>query len=215
MAETSTVKKRVYSEGASNLRVFKYNRIAGTYATTAHSAEGLINVDIAITQTKDKKAADNKSNYLSRVSPATGNGTIQLMGLKRADYLAFYSDIKDKNGVINLGSTAEPQGLGIMYDEIESYADEDGIRHTSINRMVIYDCEFAFPTLSAKTLEEGNTDIKEYSLGVTCSSVEKDGRQAIAAIINSVDNPAEFEATNTAMYILPSDKDIRLFEDTI
>lgn len=202
-----TVKKRVFSEGASNLRIFKRNRIKGTYGE-AYAVEGLINVDITISQTKDKKAADNQANYLSRVSPATGNGTIKLMGLKRADYLAMYADITDKNGVVNFGSTAEPQGLGIMYDEIESYADENGARHTSTNRMVIYDCELAFPSLSAKTLEEGNTDVKEYSLEVICSSIEKDGRQAVGAIVNSVDNPTEFKQTDTAMYVLPSDLEI-------
>lgn len=207
---TTTVKKRVYSEGASNLRVFKYNRVTGTYATTPFFVEGLINVDITLSQTKDKKAADNKTNYLSRVSPATGDGTIQLMGMSKAMYEALYADIKDANGVVNFGSTEEPQGLGVMYDEIESYVDEAGTRHTSTNRMVLYDCEFAFPTMSAKTLEEGNTDVKEYSLGVTCSSVEKDGRQAVAAIINSVDDKDQFEATKTAMYVLPSDNDIRL-----
>ena len=203
-----TEKKRVYSEGASNLRVFKYNRVTGTYSATPFVVEGLINVDITISQTKDKKAADNKANYLSRVSPATGDGTIQLMGMSTKMYEEFYADIKDKNGVVNFGSTAEPQGLGLMYDEIESYVGADGNRKTSTNRMVIYDCEFAFPTLSAQTLEEGNTDVKEYSLGVTCSSIENNGRQAIAAIINSVDNPTEFAQTNTEMYILPQDTDL-------
>lgn len=209
MNESVTIKKRVYTEGAKNLRVFKRNRVTGEYGA-GFAAEGLINIDITLSQTKDKKAADNKVAYLVRISPATGDGSIQLMGMSRAHYLAFYNDILDKNGVINFGSIAEPQSLGIMYDEIEGYTDEDGVSHTSTTRMVIYDCEFALPSLSAKTLEEGNTDIKDYTIGITCSSIEKEGRQSVAALINSVDNPAEFEATNTAMYVLPSDMDITL-----
>ncbi len=208
--ETTTVKKRVYSEGASNLRVFKRNRLTNTYDAAGYTVEGLVNINITLSQTKDKKAADNKTNYLVRIAPASGEGTIQLMGLSRNDYLALYSDLTDKNGIINFGSTAEPQSLGIMYDEIEGYVDATGVSHTSTNRMVIYDCEFSLPPLSAATLDEGTTETRDYSISVTCSSIENKGRQSIAALINSVDNPVQFEATNSAMYVLPADDDVVL-----
>lgn len=205
MAETK--KNRVITKGAENFRVFKRNPVTGAYGEGYH-IDGLVNVDITFTQTTDKKAAEDNANYRTFKAPATGDGTVQFMGMSKADFIAVYSDITDKNGVINFGSVNGTQSVGFMYDEMESYLDNSGVEHISTNRMVIYDAQFSIPSVNGKTLEEGNTDVKEYSLSVSCSSVKNGDRQSAYAIINSVDDATQFASTNTAMYVLPSDSDL-------
>lgn len=200
---STTKKNRVIVQGAQNFRVFARNPIDGSYGA-GKTIEGLVNVDITFTQTTDKKAADDNANYRTFKAPATGDGTIQFMGMSKAEFTAIYADITDNNGVINFGSVNGTQSVGIMYDETESYLDDSGIEHISTNRMVIYDVQFAIPSVNGKTREEGNTDTKEFTLNVSCSSIKSGNRQAVFAIINSEDDATQFSATDTSMYVLPS-----------
>lgn len=204
MADPTTAKKRVYEEGARNFKIAEYDPTTNTYGTLS-SIEGLVDVDITFSQTTDKKAADDIPDYLMRVAPASGSGTITFIGLSTEQYKLLYNNIVDGNGVITLGDTGTPRRVGIMFDDTEGYAGG-----TATNRMVIYNCVFGIPSISISTTEEDSTDIRDFELDVTCSSIDVSGRKAIASIINSTENATEFTATETAMYVCASDTDISL-----
>ena len=78
-------KSRIYENGNYGFIVAALNEKDGTYEA-AETIEGLINVDITMSQTSSDIAADDITDYATLIGNVTGEGTITFVGLKKADY---------------------------------------------------------------------------------------------------------------------------------
>lgn len=95
-------KSRIYENGNYGFIVAALNEKDGTYEA-AETIEGLINVDITMSQTSSDIAADDITDYATLIGDVTGEGTITFVGLKKADYEKLYNAITDNNGAIVFG----------------------------------------------------------------------------------------------------------------
>lgn len=198
MAET-----RYYEEGNFDCIVAELNETDGTYGTV-HQLQGLVNFDGTFSQTTDKKAADDVTDYVVKKSPLTCSGTITFIGLSKNDYKALYANITDGAEALVFGRKGKTKRLGLSFKNTR-VGDT-----TSINKYTFNSVVLDLPPLSTKTLEEGNTDIREFAIPFTASPYQytnKAGEKdtVTMSILNSVDDAATYNTNKDKIYIPTQD----------
>ena len=162
-----TVQNWVYQEGNYGLKVFPLNA-DGTYGTGA-SVEGLATVDITFTSTKTNTPADDEIDYLHRESPLKGEGTITLIGLKNADYAKFYANCVDTNGAVIGGKKNQSKKVGVIFFNTITYKDSSNNTVSVENMFSLPNCIFSLPNIQTQTVQEDDTTIRSFELGVECN----------------------------------------------
>lgn len=165
MAET--VQNRVYQEGNYGFKVFPLNS-DGTYGTGV-AIEGLATVDITFSSTKTNTPADDEIDYLHRESPLKGEGTITLIGLKNADYANFFENCVDTNGAVIGGKKNQSKKVGVIFFNTINYKDGNGDGVSVENMFSLPNCIFSLPNISTQTVQEDDTTIRSFELGVECN----------------------------------------------
>lgn len=198
MAET-----RYYEEGNFDCIVAELNETDGTYGTV-YQLQGLVNFDGTFSQTTDKKAADDVTDYVVKKSPLTCSGTITFIGLSKNDYKALYANITDGAEALVFGRKGKTKRLGLSFKNTR-VGDT-----TSINKYTFNSVVLDLPPLSTKTLEEGNTDIREFAIPFTASPYQytnKAGEKdtVTMSILNSVDDAATYNTNKDKIYIPTQD----------
>lgn len=198
MAET-----RYYEEGNFDCIVAELNETDGTYGTV-YQLQGLVNFDGTFSQTTDKKAADDVTDYVVKKSPLTCSGTITFIGLSKNDYKALYANITDGAEALVFGRKGKTKKLGLSFKNTR-VGDT-----TSINKYTFNSVVLDLPPLSTKTLEEGNTDIREFAIPFTASPYQytnKAGEKdtVTMSILNSVDDAATYNTNKDKIYIPTQD----------
>lgn len=191
--------KRLYEEGNYGLKVFPLLS-DGTYGT-GYEVEGTVSVDITFSRTRTNTPADDIVDYLNRTSPETGEGTITLIGLKKADYEHLYANIVDDNGVIVGGKKNQSKRLGVIF-----YNTKTSTIGSSENMFVLPNCTFELPNLSTTTIAEDDTTIRAFELSVravaknfTTASNAKD--RYTWAVVNSVENEDIYNNVKGTVYV--------------
>lgn len=198
MAET-----RYYEEGNFDCIVAELNETDGTYGTV-YQLQGLVNFDGTFSQTTDKKAADDVTDYVVKKSPLTCSGTITFIGLSKNDYKALYANITDGAEALVFGRKGKTKKLGLSFKNTR-VGDT-----TSINKYTFNSVVLDLPPLSTKTLEEGNTDIREFAIPFTASPYQytnKAGEKdtVTMSILNSVDDASTYTTNKDKIYIPTQD----------
>lgn len=198
MAET-----RYYEEGNFDCIVAELNETDDTYGTV-YQLQGLVNFDGTFSQTTDKKAADDVTDYVVKKSPLTCSGTITFIGLSKNDYKALYANITDGAEALVFGRKGKTKRLGLSFKNTR-VGDT-----TSINKYTFNSVVLDLPPLSTKTLEEGNTDIREFAIPFTASPYQytnKAGEKdtVTMSILNSVDDAATYNTNKDKIYIPTQD----------
>lgn len=189
---------RVFEEGNYGLKVFPMNS-DGTYGT-GYEIAGTVTVDITFSRTRTNTAADDVVDYLNRTSPEKGEGTITLIGLKKADYEALYANIVDSNGVIVGGKKNQSKRLGVIFYNTKNFAEG-----SSENMFVLPNCTFELPNLSTQTIQEDDTTTRAFELAVTANAQSftangvKD--RYTWAVVNSVDNSTIYNSVKGTVYV--------------
>lgn len=195
-------KTRVYEEGNYGLTVFeKTDTSTNPSYGTGVTVEGLVSVDITFSSTRTKTAADDVTDYLNRVSPLKGDGTIKLLGFTKAMYEQFFNNITDSQDVIVYGKKAQTKAVGLVFYNTENY--EGG---SSENMFVLPNVVMELPNLSTTTLAEDDTTTRDYELTITATSqnyIKSDGTRDryTCAILNSVDNSDIYTKSKGTVYL--------------
>lgn len=190
---------RVYEEGVNKLTIFPINS-DGTYGT-AYSFEGLMTVDIPFSSTTANIAADDKVNYRDRVSPLRGEGTITVVGMKRADYQALYNNIVDTNGALVGGRRNQSKQVGVGFYNTINGETASAEQYTFLPNVV-----FSLPTMAHQTIAQDDTTIRSFELSVVANSVnfETTGgttdRYAYVSV-NSIDDEDIYTAVKGTAYV--------------
>lgn len=190
---------RVYEEGVNKLTIFPINS-DGTYGT-AYSFEGLMTVDIPFSSTTANVAADDKTNYRDRVSPLKGEGTITVVGMKRADYQALYNNITDTNGALVGGRRNQSKQVGVGF-----YNTINGETVTAEQYTFLPNVVFSLPNMSHQTIAEDDTTIRPFELAVVANSVNfttsggQTDRYAFASV-NSIDDVDIYATVKGTAYV--------------
>lgn len=200
MAETA----RCYEEGNFDCIVAELNETDGTYGTV-YKLQGLVNFDGTFAQTTEKKAADDVTDYVVKKSPLTCSGTITFIGLSKADYKALYANVTDGAEALVFGRKGKTRKLGLSFKNTRVAGDT-----TSINKYTFNSVVLDLPPLSTKTLEEGNTDTREFAIPFTASPYQytsADGEKdtVTMSILNSVDDATTYNANKDKIYIPAQD----------
>lgn len=190
---------RVYEEGVNKLTIFPINS-DGTYGT-AYSYEGLMTVDIPFSSTKANVAADDNPSYRDRVSPLKGEGTITVVGMKRADYSALYNNITDTNGALVGGRRNQSKRVGVGF-----YNTIDGESATAEQYTFLPDVVFSLPNMSHQTIAEDDTTIRPFELAVTVNSVNFTTRGGLSdryayASVDSINDASIYSAVKGTAYV--------------
>ena len=192
--------KRIYEEGNYEFQIATLNESEGTYGEVT-TIEGLVNVDITMSQTTSNIAADNKTDYLTRKSAMKGSGTITFIGLSKEDYQKLYNLYLDKNTVIVFGSDVAPRKVGISFKNKQGSLTGD-----SINKFTLNNCVFDLPNLSTQTIQEDDTTIRSFALNVNVNPLEFTNQEGnkdrvTFSLINSVDDTAIWEKVKDLIYV--------------
>lgn len=167
MAELESGK--FYEEGNDGFYVFEKSD-KNAYTNPVH-IRGLVSFDGTWDRTVDNKAADDQTDYLKRVSPARMTGTITVIGLSTKDYVALYgASVKDENGVVGFGDSGEPMRTGIVFFNT-LHNIKDNVDTIIQQAHCLYNVTFDLPPLSTATKAEGNTDIRDFSIGFTAEPI--------------------------------------------
>lgn len=198
---SETAKTRVYEEGNYGLTVFKKTDTSGnpTYGEGT-TIDGLVSVDITFSSTRTKTSADDIPDYLNRVSPVKGEGTIKLLGFTKKMYEQFFNNIVDTKGVVVLGKKAQTKSVGLIFYNTENY--EGG---SSENMFVLPNVTMELPNLSTTTLAEDDTTTRDYELTITATAqnyTDESGKRDryTCAILNSEDNKDIYATAKGKIY---------------
>ena len=197
---------RVYEEGVNKLTIFPINT-DGTYGT-AYSFEGLMTVDIPFSSTSANIAADDNTSYRDRVSPLRGEGTITVVGMKRADYVALYNNITDHNGALVGGRRNQSKKVGVGFYNTINGETASAEQYTFLPSVV-----FSLPNMSHQTIAEDNTDTRAFELSVVANSVNfttydgKTDRYAYVSI-NQIDDEDIYATAKGTAYVPDGDVEV-------
>lgn len=198
----SETKSRVYEEGNYGLTVFpKTDTSTNPKYGTGVSVEGLVSVDITFSSTRTKTAADDVADYLNRVSPVKGDGTITLIGFTKAMYQQFFNNIVDTAGAIVVGKKNQTKPVGLIFYNTENY--EGG---TSENMFVLPNVTIELPNLSTTTIAEDDTTKRDYALTIQVNPQnyvygENQRDRYTYAILNSVDDSTIYSTKRGKIYL--------------
>lgn len=160
---------KFYEEGNDGFYIFSKSD-SNEYTSPKH-IKGLISFDGSWSRSVDKKAADDQTNYLIRVSPATVTGTISVIGLSNEDYVTLYgSSVKDKNGVVGFGNTNEPNKVGVVFFN-KLHNIKDGVDTVIKQAHCFYSVTFDLPPITTTTLAEDSTDTRPFELSFTADPI--------------------------------------------
>lgn len=192
--------KRIYEEGNYEFQIATLDESTGTYGEVT-TIEGLVNVDVTMSQTTSNIAADNKTDYLTRKSAMKGSGTITFIGLSKEDYQKLYNLYLDKNTVMVFGSDVAPRKVGISFKNKQGSLTGD-----SINKFTLNNCVFDLPNLSTQTIQEDDTTIRSFALNVNVNPLEFTNQEGnkdrvTFSLINSVDDTAIWEKVKDLIYV--------------
>lgn len=197
MADEVTLDK-VYEEGVKKLLIFPIDA-NGDYGS-AYELEGLMTVEVPITQTTEDLYADD-GIYRARASLPRGEGTITVVGLKRTDYQALYDNIVDSNGALVFGRTNQSKMVGLGFYNTINGESAVAEQYTFMPKV-----KFSLPNLSHTTKTDDNTEIRSFEISVVAYSVEfetaggtKD--RYIAAAVNEIDDSTIYEDVNGTAYV--------------
>ena len=198
MAETD--KTRIYEEGNYGFMV-QTLKSDGTYEGTPVKIEGLISIDCTMSRTITNTAADDITDYITRVSPETGEGTITFTGLSKDSYKALFNAITDTNGVLVFGKKNNTKKVGVSFFNTQNYAEG-----SSINKFTLNNVTFSLPNLSTTTIAEDNTTIRSFALSFTANPLnytDNTGNpdRVTWSLINSVDDSDIWENVKDTIYV--------------
>lgn len=197
-------KSRIYENGNYGFMVATLNEVEGTYEA-AETIEGLVNVDITMSQTSSDIAADDITDYATLIGSVKGEGTITFVGLKKADYEKLYNAITDNNGAIVFGKKAPPKKVGISFFNTQNHSSGN-----SENKFTLNNCVFSVPNIQTQTVQEDDSTIRSFALSVKCNPyyyTDSEGnRQRItASLLNSEEDKVIYKTAKNEIYI--PDKD--------
>ena len=164
---------KFYEDGNEGFYVFTKDD-KNTYTSPVH-INGMVSFEGSFERSVDNKAAEDQIDYIKRVSPARMTGTVTIIGLRKSDYVALYgTQVKDKNGVVGFGGTDEPMRTGVVFFNRGHVIVNN--KDTVVEQAhCLYNVTFDLPPLSTKTIEEDNTDIREFSIGFTAEPILVNG----------------------------------------
>lgn len=198
MAETD--KTRIYEEGNYGFMV-QALKSDGTYEGTPVKIEGLISIDCTMSRTITNTAADDITDYITRVSPETGEGTITFTGLSKDSYKALFNAITDTNGVLVFGKKNNTKKVGVSFFNTQNYAEG-----SSINKFTLNNVTFSLPNLSTTTIAEDDTTIRSFALSFTANPLNYTDNtskpdRVTWSLINSKDDSEIWEAVKDTIYV--------------
>ena len=202
MAETQ--KTRVYEEGNYGFMIAPLYT-DNTYGDVT-TISGMVSIDCTMSRTITNTAADDITDYLTRVSPETGEGTLTFIGLSKEDYEKLYGAITDNNGVLVMGRKNSTKKVGISFFNTQNYKDDSSSDVSAINKFTLNNVLFSLPNLSTTTLAEDDTTIREFALSFTANPfyyTDSSGNQdrCTWSLINSVDDSEIWDNVKDEIYI--------------
>lgn len=185
---------KVYEEGNNGFFVVPLNEDGSYKNEELKFIKGMVSLDGTVTQTSDKIAADDDVSYLTRISPATIDGTVTFIGLSDEDYDALYGAIRDTNDVLLFGANVQPHRLGFVFFNTTHSIDATGEETVSTNAHVFFNVTFALPNVSTATVSEDSTDVRAFELTFNASAYNYGiNKRGTYARINSVKNKKAFD----------------------
>lgn len=193
-------KTRIYEEGNYGFMI-QTLKSDGTYEGTPTKIAGMVSIDCTMSRTITNTAADDITDYITRVSPETGEGTLTFIGLTKEDYKALYNAIVDSNGVLVFGKKNSTKKVGISFFNTQNYAEG-----SSINKFTLNNVTFSLPNVSTTTIAEDDTTIRSFALSFTANPLNYTDNtskpdRVTWSLINSKDDSEIWEAVKDTIYV--------------
>lgn len=151
--------------------------------------QGLISVDLTLSQEVTNVAADDNPTYVSTTPPVTGDGTITILSMSYSDYEKIWSVYKDDNGALWFGGNTMADKVGLAYKTTTT----DALGVESNNMISFPNMTISLPPKVSSTIDEDGGEISNVEMPVTINPVFWEDslgqrKRATFGIINSIDN---------------------------
>lgn len=201
---TENVKTKIYEEGNYGFMIAPLN-LDNTYGEIS-KISGLVSIDCTMSRTITNTAADDESDYLTRVSPETGEGTITFIGLPKEELVKLYDAVTDDNNVFVSGRKGMLKKVGISFFNTEKAKYSSNSDVSSINKITFHNVIISPPNVSTTTVAEDDTTIREFALSFTANPFHFTTSSGIRdrctwSLINSDRDSGIWDKVKDIMYI--------------
>lgn len=181
------VTNKVVEKG--NFDLYFQKRQGDTLVGDVVHVQGLMSVDITLSQEVTNVAADDNPAYVSTTPPVTGDGTLTILSMSYSDYEKIWTVYKDANSILWLGSNTMADNVGFAYKTTVT----DALGAESNNMISFPNATISLPAKSSVTIDEDGGEITNVEIPITVNPVFWEDslgmrKRATLGIVNSVDN---------------------------